>query len=55
LNEKRYSNEKRAGLYHLWIPEGQWTVSFAAPGFQTFTKSVTIGAQGEKLHVVLQQ
>lgn len=43
-NEKFYSDEKRYGYFHLWLPEkGKFEVEFSAPGYDPVVKQVTFG------------
>lgn len=53
-NEKFYSDEKRFGRYHLWIPQsGSYDVTFIADGYVPLKKTVT--ASMGKVDVVLQK
>lgn len=55
LNEKRHSNEKRKGRYHLWIPKGTWDLTFSAEGYQMKEERVTISGNGDILQVKLKK
>jgi hypothetical protein len=39
-NEKRFSNERRKGIFHLWIPNGNYTLIFSSEGYKALTKDV---------------
>ena len=39
-------SRERDGRFALWIPPGTWTVRFAAPGFSTITRRITVPASG---------
>jgi len=54
-NEQRFSNARRFGLYHLWIPNGSWTVVFSANGYQTKEENVIITDQGTILNVKMKK
>ena len=34
-NEQRFSNEKRQGRYHLWIPKGNYVLEISSEGYKT--------------------
>eukprot|EP00479_Gromia_sphaerica_P004986 TRINITY_DN1592_c0_g1_i1.p1 TRINITY_DN1592_c0_g1~~TRINITY_DN1592_c0_g1_i1.p1 ORF type:complete len:184 (+),score=30.80 TRINITY_DN1592_c0_g1_i1:344-895(+) len=47
--------DARFGLFHLWLPDGEYEVIFAAPGFISATETVTVRfGQNVNVDVVLQ-
>eukprot|EP01080_Neovahlkampfia_damariscottae_P001724 gene1724-493_t len=45
-NEQRYSNKKRKGRYHLWLPTGRYVLELSADGYKTTKFEVDLQKEG---------
>jgi hypothetical protein len=45
-DEKRFSNEKRKGRFHLWIPNGSWKIEINADGYKTKHVELMLNREG---------